>query len=80
MIQCAKCGNDTRTSGLVTASGPVMLAGTLALDPQPISAQVCASCGYIELYGPQPIVDFSVAVPQQAVEGAVLAPVAAAST
>jgi predicted nucleic-acid-binding Zn-ribbon protein len=55
MIQCPKCDNDTRTSGLVTAQGEVMLAGTLSTDPQPILAQVCSACGYIELYAPQPI-------------------------
>jgi predicted nucleic-acid-binding Zn-ribbon protein len=54
MIRCAKCDNDTRTSGLVTAQGEVMLAGTLSSDPQPILAQVCSACGYIELYAPQP--------------------------
>jgi len=55
MIQCAKCDNDTRTSGLVTAMGEVLLAGTLSADPQPIVAQVCTACGYIELYAPQPL-------------------------
>jgi predicted nucleic-acid-binding Zn-ribbon protein len=55
MIQCAKCGNDTRTSSLVTAHGPVMVAGTIATDPEPVVAQVCTACGYIELYAPQPI-------------------------
>lgn len=55
MIRCAKCDNDTRTSGLVTAGGDVMLAGTLGSDPQPILAQVCTACGYIELYAPQPL-------------------------
>jgi predicted nucleic-acid-binding Zn-ribbon protein len=55
MIRCAKCDNDTRTSALVTAQGEVMLAGTIGTDPQPILAQVCAACGYIELYAPQPI-------------------------
>ncbi|MFO7167306.1 MAG: zinc ribbon domain-containing protein [Chloroflexota bacterium] len=57
MITCAKCGNDTRTSELITASGPVMLAGTVGSDPQPIFAQVCLACGYIELYAPQPVSD-----------------------
>ena len=52
MISCAKCGNDTRTSGLVTAQGEVMLAGTIGTDPRPILAQVCTACGYIELYAP----------------------------
>jgi predicted nucleic-acid-binding Zn-ribbon protein len=55
MIRCAKCDNDTRTSGLMTASGEVMLAGTIGTDPQPIVAQVCTACGYIELYAPQPL-------------------------
>jgi predicted nucleic-acid-binding Zn-ribbon protein len=52
MISCPKCGNDTRTSGLVTAQGDVMLAGTIGTDPRPILAQVCTACGYIELYAP----------------------------
>lgn len=55
MIRCAKCDNDTRTSALVTAQGDVLLAGTIGTDPQPISAQVCTACGYIELYAPQPV-------------------------
>jgi hypothetical protein len=29
-----------------------MLAGTLSTDPQPILAQACTACGYIELYAP----------------------------
>ena len=52
MIRCPKCDNETRTSGLVTAHGDVMLAGTLSADPRPILAQVCSACGYIELYAP----------------------------
>jgi predicted nucleic-acid-binding Zn-ribbon protein len=55
MISCTKCANETRTSGLVTASGDVMLAGTIGAGPQPILAQVCIACGYIELYAPQPL-------------------------
>jgi predicted nucleic-acid-binding Zn-ribbon protein len=55
MIRCPKCDNDTRTSELVTAAGEVLLAGTLSTDPQPIIAQVCTACGYIELYAPQPL-------------------------
>lgn len=55
MIRCAKCDNETRTSGLVTAGGDVMVAGTIGTDPQPILAQICSACGYIELYAPQPI-------------------------
>ncbi|HWQ14730.1 MAG TPA: hypothetical protein VNL77_18170 [Roseiflexaceae bacterium] len=57
MIRCAKCGNDTRTSELVTPAGPVGLAGTIGALPQPILAQVCTACGYIELYAPQPVSD-----------------------
>lgn len=53
MIRCPKCDNQTRTSKLVTALGDVLLAGTIGTDPQPISAQVCTACGYIELYAPQ---------------------------
>ena len=52
MIRCPKCDNETRTSSLVTAQGDVMLAGTIGTDPQPILAQVCTACGYIELYAP----------------------------
>jgi predicted nucleic-acid-binding Zn-ribbon protein len=52
MISCPKCDNDTRTSGLVTTQGDVMLAGTIGTDPRPILAQVCTACGYIELYAP----------------------------
>ncbi len=52
MITCPKCDNDTHTSGLVTAQGDVMLAGTIGTDPRPILAQVCSACGFIELYAP----------------------------
>ena len=52
MIRCAKCDNDTRTSELITPQGPVLIAGTLSADPQPVIAQVCTACGYIELYAP----------------------------
>jgi predicted nucleic-acid-binding Zn-ribbon protein len=55
MIQCPKCENDTRTSSLITAQGAVMLAGTIGTDPQPIMAQVCTACGFIELYAPIPL-------------------------
>ena len=54
MIRCPKCDNETRTSKLVSAMGDVMVAGTIGTDPQPISAQVCSACGFIELYAPQP--------------------------
>jgi predicted nucleic-acid-binding Zn-ribbon protein len=55
MIRCPKCDNDTRTSQLVSAHGVVMLDGTLGTDPQPVIAQVCTACGFIELYAPIPI-------------------------
>jgi predicted nucleic-acid-binding Zn-ribbon protein len=67
MIRCAKCDNDTRTSGLVTAAGEVLLAGTIGTDPQPVIAQVCSACGYIELYAPQPL-----SRPQAATQSAAL--------
>lgn len=53
MIRCPKCDNETRTTKLVTAMGDVFVAGTIGTDPQPISAQVCSACGYVELYAPQ---------------------------
>jgi predicted nucleic-acid-binding Zn-ribbon protein len=56
MIRCGKCDNETRTSSLVTAQGEVLLSGTIGTDPQPILAQVCTACGYIELYAPQPTI------------------------
>jgi hypothetical protein len=40
---------------LITAAGEVLLAGTISADPQPIVAQVCTACGYIELYAPLPL-------------------------
>ncbi|GIV96474.1 MAG: hypothetical protein KatS3mg057_1131 [Herpetosiphonaceae bacterium] len=55
MIECTKCGNETRTTHLETPQGEVMLAGTLSADPLPILAYVCTACGYIELYAPQPM-------------------------
>ncbi len=55
-MRCGKCDNEMRTSSLVTGQGAVMLAGTIGTDPQPILAQVCTACGYIELYAPQPTV------------------------
>lgn len=57
MIRCAKCDNETRASELVTAQGPVMLSGPQGSPPQPVLAQACTACGYIELYGPQPLVE-----------------------
>jgi hypothetical protein len=74
MIRCVRCDNETWTSELVTANGPVMLAGPRGSQPQPISAHVCTACGHIELYGPQPIVD------DAAVSEAVAPPVEAAAS
>jgi len=34
-----------------------MVSGPQGTAPQPILAQVCTACGYIELYGPQPLVE-----------------------
>ena len=45
MIRCVRCDNETWTSELVTASGPVMVAGPRGSQPQPISAHVCTACG-----------------------------------
>jgi predicted nucleic-acid-binding Zn-ribbon protein len=60
MITCTRCNNETWASELVTPNGPVMLAGPRDTPPQPIVARVCTACGYVELYGPQPIVDEAV--------------------
>ncbi|HEU5087579.1 MAG TPA: hypothetical protein VFT99_09045 [Roseiflexaceae bacterium] len=54
MISCLRCENETRTSELVTAQGPVMVAGTLGTEPQPVIAQVCTACGFIQLFAPHP--------------------------
>lgn len=82
MIRCPKCDNDTRTTKLVTAMGDVMVAGTIGSDPQPISAQVCSACGYIELYAPQPFEQPEHAASEQAVplEGLESIPVASGGT
>lgn len=53
-MQCPKCTNDMATSALITPLGAqVMVAGTLATGPRPLSAQVCSACGYTELYAAQ---------------------------
>ena len=80
MIQCPKCDNDTRTSGLITAAGEVLLAGTISTDPQPIVAQVCTACGYIELYAPLPLNQTEIAseLKEPAITEFVEAPVPAA--
>jgi hypothetical protein len=53
MIECTKCGNETRTAALVVALGEVMVTGPGGTAPLPISAQVCVACGHIDLYAPQ---------------------------
>lgn len=78
MITCTRCDNETWASELVTPNGPVMLAGPRDTPPQPIVARVCTACGYIELYGPQPIVDEAAVVePAAAEQPATLIPVPA---
>lgn len=53
-MQCPKCTNDMMTSALVTPlGGEIMVAGTVATGPRPLSAQVCSACGYTELYAAQ---------------------------
>jgi hypothetical protein len=42
------------TSALITPLGAqIMVSGTLATGPRPLSAQVCSACGYTELYAAQ---------------------------
>jgi Zn ribbon nucleic-acid-binding protein len=53
MIECTKCGNETRTAALVVALGEVMVTGPGGTAPLPVSAQVCVACGHIDLYAPQ---------------------------
>jgi NMD protein affecting ribosome stability and mRNA decay len=55
MILCLRCGNETRTTAVVTSDGrELVVAGTIARDPQPISAEVCSACGFVQLFAPQP--------------------------
>jgi predicted nucleic-acid-binding Zn-ribbon protein len=79
MIQCAKCGNDTRTSALVTEQGDVMVTGPFGTEPQPVLAQTCTACGYIELYAPQMVSrpEQQVAVEAASVEAATTSAVTA---
>jgi Zn ribbon nucleic-acid-binding protein len=53
MVQCSKCGNETRTAALITAMGEVRVTGPGGSEALPISAQVCVACGHIDLYAPQ---------------------------
>jgi hypothetical protein len=78
MIRCVRCDNETWTSELVTANGPVMLAGPRGSQPQPISAHVCTACGHVELYGPQPIADGATVEESAATAEVAPAPVATA--
>jgi predicted nucleic-acid-binding Zn-ribbon protein len=77
MIRCPKCDNETRTSSLITAQGEVMLAGTLSADPQPILAQACTACGYIELYAPLQIKQPQAHAAQETVPNSAMEPVTA---
>lgn len=77
MILCTRCNNETWATELVTANGPVMLAGPRGTPPQPISARACTACGHIELYGPQPVVDDMAVTTPSAAAGDELAPVTA---
>lgn len=74
MITCTRCDNETWASELVTPNGPVMLAGPRDTPPQPIVARVCTACGYVELYGPQPIVDEAVQAEESEARASSLAP------
>lgn len=53
MVQCTKCGNETRTASLLVPMGEVLVSGPGGSEPLPISAQVCVACGHIDLYAPQ---------------------------
>lgn len=76
MIRCQRCDNETWATQLVTAEGPVMLAGPRGTAPQPIAARACVACGHIELYGPQPVVDGApVGEPETPIREPVVAPV-----
>lgn len=75
MMRCGKCDNETWASELVTANGPVMLAGPRNSEPQAIMARVCTACGYIELYGPQPAVDQVAVTDARATESLDLMPI-----
>ncbi len=68
-MQCPKCTNPMVTSALVTPlGGEIMVAGTLATGPRPLSAQVCSACGYTELYAAQYTEDMRQAQQAQAAE------------
>jgi len=53
MVECTKCGNETRTAALLVPMGEVLVSGPGGTEPLPISAQVCVACGHIDLYAPQ---------------------------
>lgn len=53
-MECPKCTNTMATSALITPNGvEIMVAGTIATGPRPLSAQVCSACGFTELYAAQ---------------------------
>jgi predicted nucleic-acid-binding Zn-ribbon protein len=80
MIYCAKCNNETRLSELLTSAGPVMISGPANSAPQPLIAQACTACGYVELYAPQPLMDSTtVAIQEEAIAPA-LQPAAVAAS
>jgi hypothetical protein len=54
-----------------------MLAGTLSANPQPILAQACTACGYIELYAPLQLNQPQAHTAQEKVPDNVLEPVTA---
>ena len=74
MITCTRCNNETWASELVTPNGPVMLAGPRDTPPQPIVARVCTACGYVELYGPQPVIDEAVRAEESEARATVAVP------
>ena len=53
LIQCPRCGNETRTAQLLSPLGKITVSGPAGSNPLPISAQVCVACGHIDLYAPQ---------------------------
>jgi hypothetical protein len=72
MVMCLRCNNETRTTAIVTAGGQeLMVAGTVGRDPEPLSAQVCTACGFVQLFAPQQLND-SVAAAEETREPSLL--------
>lgn len=80
MIYCAKCTNETRLSELLTSAGPVMISGPANSAPQPLIAQACTACGYVELYAPQPIMDTATLTIKETVTAPTLQPIPVATS